>query len=251
MKKKSTPCHTEVPSRPPNGQTYDNELLRNIPQKERALILPQLQFVELTLHTLLQEMGEPIRFGYFVNSGLASVLSVMQDGKTAEIGMIGKEGFAGLPLVVGRVTSPHRIVVQAALSGYRIPANKFADLVQQCPTLSARLNEFSQELGMQVGYVAACNRLHQVDERLARWLLMSQDRVGDNCLPFTHDLLAQMLGTRRASVTLAAGTLQQAELIRGLRGGVEILDRPGLEAAACECYSLMQQQRKMWHSEAR
>jgi CRP-like cAMP-binding protein len=250
-KKKSSPCSTVKGAYTDNGHTVENDRLRNLSDKERGFALSQLQFVKLPMNTVIHEMGEAIRFGYFVNSGLASVVNVMKDGRTAEIGMIGKEGFAGLPLVVGRTISPHRIVVQAPLTAYRIAANRLEGLVQQCPKLGAQLNEFAQELGMQVGYIAACNRLHQVDERLARWLLMSQDRIGENCLPFTHDLLAQMLGTRRASVTLAAGILQKAELIRGLRGEVEILDRGGLEAVACECYSLVQQQRKMWRSEAR
>lgn len=123
-------------------------------------------------------------------------------------------------------------------------------LLRQCPKLERRLQQFSQALGMQATQIAACNRLHEVDERLARWLLMSADRVGSNSVPLTQEFLAQMLGTRRASVTVAAGILQRAGLITHTRGDVEIIDRRGLEEASCECYGIMQHQIKEWQGDS-
>ena len=198
-------------------------------------------------HDALHESGQPIAHGYFVNDGLASVLNVMTDGKSVEVGLAGKEGFIGLPLVVGLSTSPSRVVMQVAGSAFRIRASDFTQALRRCPQLERQLNLFTHAMAMQATQVAACNRVHEVEERLARWLLMSQDRLGGDRVPLTQEFLAHMLGTRRASVTVAAGILQKAGLIRYTRGEVNVVNRAELEDAACECYQSMVRQAINWN----
>jgi CRP-like cAMP-binding protein len=195
-----------------DGQPVENEILLGLPQKEREAIFPQLTFVDLRTHDVLHEPGEPIKFGYFLNTGMTSILTVLTEGKSVEVGLTGKDGFVGLPLIVGFSSGPTQAVVQIAGNGFRIAACGIAQAVRQCPILANRLQRYVQVLGMQGTQVAACNRLHEVDERLARWLLMCQDRIGSNFVPLTQEFLAHMLGTRRASVTVAAGILQKAGL---------------------------------------
>jgi len=213
-------------------------------------VLAELEFVEMRSHDLLNEMGEPIEYCYFMNSGMTSILTIMGDGKGVEVGLTGKEGFIGLPLVVGLKTSATRAIVQITGSAFRLSAARALQAVNKCPQLSRKLNRYSQELGMQATQVAACNRLHDVEERLARWLLMSQDRVGGEIVPLTQEFLSHMLGTRRASVTVAAGILQKAGLIKYARGSVTIVNRERLEDAACECYEIITRQARNWRNEA-
>ena len=175
---------------------------------------------------------------------------MMVDGKSVEVGLAGKEGFIGLPLVVGLSTSATRVIMQVSGSAYRTSSKDFAKVLSACPTLEEKLSRYSLDLGMQAIHVAACNRLHEVEERLARWLLMSQDRLGGDLVPLTQEFLAHMLGTRRASVTVAAGILQKAGLITYNRGHVRIESRERLEDAACECYAAMKKQSSMWNQEA-
>src|ERR1700726_3317646 len=223
-----------------DGNHVHNEILLALPRAERDAILPKLEYLRLNLHHVLHEAGETLRSAYFCNSGMFSVLNVMPDGKSVEVGLIGKEGFSGTPLVAGFRTSHTRTVVQAEANAFRIDADALRVLLPRCPKLQHQLNRFVQLMAVQVTQVAACNRLHEVNERLARWLLMTQDRVGSNHLPLTQEFLAQMLGTRRSSVTVSAGTLQKAGLISYTRGNVTILDRRNLEEAACDCYVLLQ-----------
>jgi CRP-like cAMP-binding protein len=232
-----------------DGQIVENEILLALPPKEREAIFPQLTFVELRTHDVLHEPGEPIKFGYFMNAGMTSILTVLAEGKSVEVGLTGKDGFVGLPLIVGFSSGPTQAVVQIAGGAFRISARAIAQAVRQNPVLTNRLQRYVQMLGMQGTQVAACNRLHEVDERLARWLLMCQDRINSNFVPLTQEFLAHMLGTRRASVTVAAGMLQKAGLIIYSRGHVKIVDRTRLEGATCECYAIMQQQDERWRSE--
>lgn len=232
-----------------DGNNIDNEILHAIPSGEREQLLGKLEFVRLKLHQVLQEPGDSLKSGYFCNSGMFSILNVMPDGRSVEVGLIGKEGFAGLPLIAGFRTSSSRIVVQAEATAFRIDASFLRTSVRQCSRLERHLQRYSQLLALQVTQIATCNRLHEVDERLARWLLMTQDRVGSHLLPLTQDFMAQMLGTRRSSVTVAAGTLQKAGLISYTRGNVTILDRRRLEEAACDCYDQLRQQIKDWQGE--
>lgn len=236
--------------RGPDPRSIRNEILLSLPPKECAAILSDLEFMEMHSYDLLNEMGEPIEYCYFMNSGMTSILTIMGDGKGVEVGLTGKEGFIGLPLVVGLKTSATRAIVQIKGSAFRLSAPQILQALVKCPQLAKRLNRYSQELGMQATQVAACNRLHDVEQRLARWLLMSQDRVGGDLVPLTQEFLSHMLGTRRASVTEAAGVLQKAGLIKYARGSVTIVNRNKLEDAACECYAIINRQSQNWRNEA-
>lgn len=231
----------------PDGKRPDgNEILRDLPADERSLIASKLESVTLKIHDVLHEPGTPIKFGYFPDSGIVSILSVLSDGKSVEVGLIGREGFVGLPLAVGFQSSPTRAICQASGTGLRIAASAFTQVLPQCPKLEKALDRYSLTLGMQASQVAACNGLHEVDARLARWLLMCHDRLGHDSVPLTQEFLSQMLGIRRASVTVAAGILQKAGLIRTERGEVTILDRKGLEDLSCECYGIINHQMERW-----
>jgi CRP-like cAMP-binding protein len=241
-----------------DGHPVRNKILLALSRAEGAAFFPKLQFVPLPVRTVLNEAGQTIPFAFFMNSGLASILSLMADGKTVEVGLTGKEGFVGLPLVAGLSTSPTRVIVQVAGSAFRMAAKDLTDALSERPSLAISLRRFSQEMALQASQAAACNRLHEVDQRLARWLLMSQDRLGGAVtpldgavIPLTQEFLAHMLGTRRASVTVAAGVLQKAGLITYNRGSVRVKDRARLEAASCECYGIMTRQVKKWRAEAR
>ncbi len=165
----------------------------------------------------------------------------MMHGKTVEAGIVGKEGMAGTPAAVGLGRSPLREVVQIAGNGFRVRADTFQNILQSTPHLQAMLCRYLAVLGMQVAQTAACNRLHNIEQRLARWLLMAQDRVDSGPLPITHDFLATMLGTDRPSVSFAAGLLQRMQIIEYTRGAVRILNRQKLEKFACECYAIIRQ----------
>ncbi len=232
-----------------DGKAITNKILLSLSSKECNEVLSKLEFVRLQLHQVIHEAGERVKSGYFMNTGLMSVLAVQPDGKSVEVGLIGKEGFVGLPLLVGYRTSPTRAVVQGDGTAYRCDGEALRLLMKQCPELGQQLHRFAQRLAMQTTQIAACNRLHEVEERLARWILMSQDRIGTDILPLTHEFMAQMLGTRRSSVTVAAGTLQRAGLISHTRGSVSVLNRQKLEDAACDCYGIVQRQLNDWEAE--
>ncbi len=233
-----------------DGRSFGNELLLTLPGEEVNLLLPKLEFVRLRIHQILHEAGDKIKSVYFVETGLLSIVNLQPDGKSVEVGLMGKGGFAGLPVVDGFRTSPNRVVAQAEGTAYRMEAESLQQLLPQCPVLARELHRFSQRLTMQAMQIAACNRLHEVDERLARWLLMSQDLLGSNELPLTQELLGQMLGTRRSSISLAAGLLHKGAVITYTRGNVTILDKARLQAAACECYSAIQHQLRNWEVES-
>jgi CRP-like cAMP-binding protein len=228
-----------------------NLILRGIPRSELAQIFPPLEFVRLRLHQVLHEVGEAIKSAYFMNDGMCSVLTVQPDGESVEVGLIGREGFVGLPVLFGFRTSALRIITQGDGSAYRIDVAILKSLLPQCPALEIQLQRYAMILGIQSTQLAACNRLHDVEERLARWLLMSFDRIGNKNLPLTQEFLAQMLGTRRSTVSVAASILQKAGMISYTRGNVTILNKSKLEAAACDCYEIIQQQRNRWQSETR
>jgi CRP-like cAMP-binding protein len=165
----------------------------------------------------------------------------MKDGKTAEAGIVGNEGFTGTPASVGLSMSPLRAVVQITGDGFRVEVGALQNTLESAPRLQWMLSRYAVVLSMQVAQTAACNRLHDIEQRLARWLLMTRDRVDSGSLPITHDFLATMLGTDRPTVSLAAGVLQRKELIEYTRGAVKIVNRKKLEESACECYGVIQQ----------
>jgi CRP-like cAMP-binding protein len=240
------PKNRKLPNSDGDGNGIHNQILIDLPPQERDLVLPKLEFARLATHQILHEVRDTMKSAYFCDSGMISILSVFPDGKSVEVGLVGNEGFTGLPLIAGFHSAATRAVVQIEATAFRIDADSLSELLQQCPTLALKLHQRAQILSMEGMQIAACNRLHDVEERLARWLLMCTDRVGKDSLPLTQELLAQMLGTRRSSVTIAAGVLQKAGIISYTRGEVKIANRASLEDAACECYQLMQRQLKAW-----
>jgi CRP-like cAMP-binding protein len=180
-------------------------------------------------HLVLHEAGGKLEFAYFPNRGLISLVIVMKDGKTAEAGIVGNEGFTGTPAVVGLSRGPLEAVVQITGDWFRVKAGALQNTLESAPHLQLMLSRYAVVRGMQVAQTAACNRLHDIEQRLARWLLMTQDRVDSGALPITYDFLATMLGTDRPTVSLAAGVLQRKELIEYTRGAVKIVNRKKLE----------------------
>ncbi|PYX40882.1 MAG: Crp/Fnr family transcriptional regulator [Acidobacteria bacterium] len=225
------------------------EILGKLPRAELDLLRPRLEFAPLRMHQILHEAGDKIRFAYFVESGLISVVNILPDGKSVEVALVGRGGFTGLPVVDGFGTSPNRFIIQAEGTADRIEASVLRELLPHCPHLNLELHRYGQRLTMQAMQIAACNGLHEVEERLARWLLMSHELLGSNELPLTQDLLGQMLGTRRSSVSLAAGTLHKAGIITYRRGRVTVLDKVKLQHASCECYQLIKQHLASWAAE--
>jgi CRP-like cAMP-binding protein len=223
------------------GKPVGNVILLSMCDSEYGLFRPHLEYVELPDHLVLHEAGAKLDFAYFPNRGLISFVVAMEDGKTAEAGVVGNEGFAGIPAAVGLSRSPLQAVVQISGDGFRVEVEALQKTLESAPHLQLLLSRFAVVQGMQVAQTAACNRLHEIEQRLARWLLMAQDRVDSGVLPITHDFLATMLGTNRSSVSLAAATLRKKNLIRYTPGAVTIVNRKKLESLACECYGIMQQ----------
>jgi CRP-like cAMP-binding protein len=232
-----------------DGREVLNKILLDLPKEEWAVVCARLEFLDLPTRTVLNEAGLPIKYGYFLNAGLGSILTKAGEGKSVEVGLCGKEGYVGVPLAAGFRSSPARVLMQVAGNGFRVNAKDIGGVLRACPKLGLALQRFGLEMAVQSAQVAACNRLHEVEERLARWLLMSQDRLGGDSVPLTQEFLAHMLGTRRASVTVAAGILQKAGLIDYSRGNVKIRSRAKLEEASCECYGMMTEQIEKWRIE--
>jgi len=223
------------------GLALRNKLLLAIPEAEVRLVHPCLQPFEFRQHTILHEPAQKLEFAYFPNRGLISLLVATIDGKTVEVGMVGNEGVADVASAVGLTISPLRQLVQISGDGFRIAVKTLQNLLESTPQLQMALTRYAVVQGMQIAQTAACNRLHDAGERLARWLLMAADRVDFSSLPITHDFLATMLGTDRPSVSLAAKILQRKKIIEYRRGTLEILNRRKLESSACECYKVIRQ----------
>ena len=194
--------------------------------------------VDLPLNTVLYEAQENPPYAYFITSGMASVVTAMPDGATAEVGVIGREGVIGSVQLMGPALAPTRCFMQLEGSGLRIPISELRKAFSVSPEIRERLLEFLQEQMMILSQVAGCHRLHEAEERLARWLLMVQDCSQSDVLGLTQEFLGMMLGSRRTTVGTAAGALQAKGLIDYQRGRIKIIDRPGLEEAACDCYQV-------------
>jgi CRP-like cAMP-binding protein len=225
----------------PAGKPVRNKILLAIPDGEYRSLRPHLEFLAMPHHLTLHEPRTKIEFAYFPNGGMISLVIVTEDGRSVEVAVVGNEGFSGASIAVGLRRGIAREVVQIAGDGFRVGMAELQRVLRSAPRLQAILNRFAVLQGMQVAQTAACNRLHSVDQRLARWLLVAQDRVDAGQLNLTHDFLAMMLGTDRPSVSLAASHMQKKRLIEYQRGAVKILDRKKLEAFACECYGVIQQ----------
>jgi CRP-like cAMP-binding protein len=222
-----------------HGIVLQSEILRSIPDKEWQLISRKLRALEMPSHLVLHEPHQASKFLYFPQSGLISLVVFMQDGRTVEAGIVGNEGIVGMPAMMGYSRHPLQEVVQISGAALRIPLAEFRKLTARLPQLLVSANRYMASLGLQVAQTAACNRVHDLEQRLARWLLMAHDRVGSNRLAITQDFLATMLGTDRPSVTLAEGVLAAAGAIEHARGVVQLLDRQKLASCSCECYGVI------------
>lgn len=217
-----------------------NRLLATLPAKEYEQLLGGLEPVQLTYGEVLYEPGEPIRHVYFPSDCLISLLTVVDGHRALEVGLVGREGMVGSRLAMGSTNSSVRALVQGTGRAMRMKSTRFLREFQRSPTLQRALFRFTDALMIQVTQTAACNRFHVVEERLARWLLMTRDRMLSSEFHLTHEFLADMLGVRRVGVTSAASALRRQKLIRYARGVITILDQRALEAAACSCYQRVQ-----------
>jgi len=218
-----------------------NKILLMIPRTEYQLVHPYLEPFQFHHHAILHEPAQKLEFAYFPNKGLLSLLVATEDGKTVEVAMVGNEGVAGVASAVGLTISTLRQLVQISGEGFRIRVEALQTCLESTPLFQMALSRYAVVQGMQIAQTAACNRLHDAGERLARWLLMAADRVHASSLPITHDFLATMLGTDRPSISLAAKLLQKNKVIQYRRGAIEVLSRRKLENSACECYHVIQQ----------
>jgi CRP-like cAMP-binding protein len=223
------------------GKPVGNKVLLAMPDDEYNLIRPDLTYVDMPHHLSLHEPTQIIEFVYFPNRGMVSQVVVTKDGRTVEVGVVGKEGYVGAGLAAGLSRSSVREIIQVAGDGFRVMGNALGRILRSAPQLQAMLNRHTGLQGMQVAQTAACNRLHDIEQRLSRWLLMTQDRVDSGVLPITHDFIATMMGTDRSTVSLAAAVLQKRGTIEYVRGAVKIVNRRKLEKSACECYGVIQQ----------
>lgn len=222
-----------------DGAPFANTMLAALPRKHCQRLLAGMEPVALNFGEVLYEPGERIQHVYFPNDSLVSLLTLVDTHLALEVGMVGHEGMLGLPLALGQDVSQVRALVQGGGTAMRMTAAHFAKEIQKCPQLQQEVNRYTFALMAQVTQTAACNRFHVVEARLARWLLMTRDRVRSEEFRLTHAFLGHMLGVRRVGVTKAARALQKAKLIRYSRGKIRILNSRGLEAASCSCYEIV------------
>ncbi len=220
----------------PLQDLVQNRILAALPPSEFAALAGSLTRVDLDMGETLHRAGDLIENVYFIESGFISALSVLSDGSPLEIGLIGVEGVAGVSVVLGATASYGETMCQTGGGAYRISVTAFKEAVAQAPHLRDLLLRYVHVFSVQVAQTAACNAHHELGQRLARWLLAAHDRSGQPELSLTQDLIAVMLGVRRSTVSVAASTLQKAGVIRYQHGRITIIDRVGLENAACECY---------------
>lgn len=213
-----------------------NRILAALPAAEFALVAEHLTRVELTLGESLHRAGDKITSVFFVESGFISALTMLSNGQPLEIGLIGSEGVAGVSVILGATASYSETMCQTGGGAYRMSASTLKDVAAHAPHLHDLLLRYTHVFHVQVAQTAACNAHHELGQRLARWLLAAHDRSDVPELSLTQDLIAVMLGVRRSTVSIAAGTLQRAGVIRYQHGKITIVDRVGLENAACECY---------------
>ncbi|MBL6457961.1 Crp/Fnr family transcriptional regulator [Belnapia sp. T6] len=221
------------PSRP------RNRLLNALPPEELEQLWPRLEPVDLNLRAVVQAPAKPMQAVHFIESGWCSMVATLENGDSAEVGIIGLEGMIGLPLLLDDELDDLEGMVQSPGTAFRMAAPAFREALDELPGFARLLRRYSLVHHGQVARTAACNGRHLLNHRLARWLLMAHDRSEDDIVPVTHEFLAMMLGVRRAGVTVAASALQKSGLIRYASGRVTITDRPGLEAASCECYHVV------------
>lgn len=214
-----------------------NLLLAALPEAVRERLAPSLKLLAMPLGKVLHESGDKVRNVYFPTDAIISLLYVLEDGSSAEIGVVGNEGVVGVALFMGGVSTPSRAVVQSAGHVFELPGEVLMTEFNQHEELRKLLLRYTQALITQMSQTAVCNRHHAIEQQLCRWLLLCLDRLSDNRLVMTQELIASMLGVRREGVTEAAGKLQAQGVIEYHRGQITVLDRPGLEKLCCECYA--------------
>lgn len=219
-------------------KTESNQLIAGLKENERQRLLQLSEPVDLTFGSILCEVQTPLQYAYFPLSGLISLVAVSSEHQPLGVAMIGNEGVLGATLALDVSTPRLRGVVHGSGAALRISASRLSQFLGDSPGLQKALNRYSYVLMGQLQQTATCNSFHEVEMRLARWLLMTHDRANSEQLPMTHQFLADLLGVQRSAVTIAAGKLQRKKLIGYSRGQVRILSRKGLEAASCECYGL-------------
>ena len=216
-----------------------NRLLARLPRQELERLVPHLGHVSFALGEVIYESGGRQSYIYFPTSAIISLLYLMENGSSAEMGVAGCEGLVGVALFMGGNTVPNRAVVQSAGGAFRMKTQVLQEEFARGGMFQRLLLRYTQALMTQMSQTAVCNRLHTVEQQLCRWLLLSRDRLDTDELVMTQELIANMLGVRREGVTHAAGRLQENGLISYVRGRITILDRPGLEASVCECYKVV------------
>jgi CRP-like cAMP-binding protein len=216
-----------------------NHLLAAVPLEVYRRLFPAMAYFALALGDVIYEPGERMDYVYFPTDAVVSLIYTMENGDTAEVGLVGNEGVVGVPLFMGGVTTPSRAVVQIAGGTLRMEAQALLQEFGRGGPFQLALLRYTQALLTQISQTAVCNRLHPVDKRLCRWLSMTRNRVVSDEILMTQESIAHLLGVRREGVTLAANHLQKAGLIRYRRGHITIVDRKRLEAAACECYRVV------------
>lgn len=218
-----------------------NRLLASLSPADFAELADDFQLVGLAKSQVIYDVGASLDYIYFIEEGLTSVLTIMEDGASSEVGMVGAEGLIGVSALLGGTASAQQVIVQLPGAALRITVAACKAAFESNPRIRAVLLRFIEYLLNLSSQIAGCNRLHSIEQRLARWLLMASDRIGSHVLPLTQEFLAAMLGVRRSGVSEAAGELQRAGLIRYRRGEISVLDHAGLEHTACECYALVKQ----------
>jgi CRP-like cAMP-binding protein len=231
---------------PPSGDPRHNQLLAALPPTAYALLAAHLEPARLNLGDVLYEPGIMMRHVYFPTDAIVSLLYVMEDGSSAEIAVVGRDGIVGVSLFMGGETTPSRAVVQSAGQAYRLSGQALKSAFHHIDTGQGSLHDlllrYTQALLTQMAQTAVCNRHHSLDQQLCRWLLLSLDRLPSNHLVMTQELIANMLGVRREGVTEAAGNLQKAGIIEYRRGHITVLDRIALEKRSCECYAVVKRE---------
>jgi CRP-like cAMP-binding protein len=230
------------PTAKPEHVAPKNRLLSALSPADYKRLAPHMETVHLELKHVAFEPNQPIEYAYFPLTGIASMLTVMKGGKAVEVATIGNEGMVGLPLFLGVNITPSQAFTQVPGDSIRIEADAFQKEVARQGGFAKMLQLYTQALLVQISQGMACNGIHSIEQRAARWLLMTHDRVAAQKFPLLQEFLGEMLGVRRASVSEVASKLQKAGLIRYNRGVIEILNRAGLEAASCECYGVIQQE---------
>jgi CRP-like cAMP-binding protein len=218
-----------------------NQILGTLSQKEHERLLPHLEAVELRWGQILYEPNTPLTDVFFPTAGVVSIVVPMENGDAVEAGVIGEEGVVGIALTLGATTESTRAIVQIAGTAMRMTARALTEECARGGEFRRSLLRYAHAFTGQISQTAACNRVHEVEARLCRWLLMCQDRMHSSSIGLTHEFLSQMLGVRRSSVTVALGNLALEGLVENRRGVIEILDRERLEASACECYRVVRE----------